>query len=51
MTIWKPWAADLPGPLYRRVAKALEQDIAGERALRTLADLLATPPLPDLPVV
>jgi DNA-binding transcriptional MocR family regulator len=31
MTIWAPRAADLPGPLYRRVAKALEEDIAAGR--------------------
>src|ERR1700730_8603828 len=31
MTIWTPRAAELPGPLYRRVAKALEEDIAAGR--------------------
>lgn len=31
MTIWEPRLADVPGPLYRRVAMALQQDIAAGR--------------------
>jgi DNA-binding transcriptional MocR family regulator len=31
MTIWEPWLADAPGPLYRRVALALQQDISAGR--------------------
>jgi DNA-binding transcriptional MocR family regulator len=31
MTIWEPWLADAPGPLYRRVALALQQDITAGR--------------------